>query len=146
MEGPLIFLKDLERLVQAQVQHVTNVAMQARPEGSPIWDQLLDRYGLGEARVQNRKKRAEELGLCQGALPEEYRSAVAAIGRLARPALIHIEKQYRAQIERNPQLREVVQRLRRRINSMCALSIVGSERLTRPRTNPADQEVIAESA
>lgn len=128
---PKVFLRELEILVNQQVQYVLGMAARCPIEGDEAWSRVLRRYGVENATSEERAAEVRAAGLSRGAPPSEVRAVLRAIRGLALPALDHIEQQFATSFQRSALLGAWVSRVRRRLETLPHLASSPAE--DRPR-------------
>jgi len=108
MLKPEVFIRELEILIEQQVEYVQATASRW-PDDGGAWDRLLERYGVSTLRDR------EHPPFRRGAPVPEVRQVLAAIRKMAGPALAHIEVQFGEEIAARLPLASWVSRLRARV-------------------------------
>lgn len=111
MLNPDIFIRELELLIDQQVEHVLMLAA-GWPESRGAWDRLLERYHVSPNEPRDHPS------FQAGAPVTEVRRVLAAIRQMASPALAHIEVQFGEEIAGRLPLAARVSRLRARVYSL----------------------------
>ena len=125
MNGPLVFLKEIEMLILQQVDFILNDAADGALGSSAEWENLLDNYNESRPQILKRAATVLEQGFGEGGLPDEVRKSLAAISDLARPALAHVELQFAETIRRDPALSRRVELISNYLSKLHALGQQG---------------------